>query len=191
MKTFKEYLAESKKMWSFRIKVAGELPEGFQSTVKDRLQKFGCTRFEKTAQTPIQKNALDFPQLENIEVSVFELETAYPVTPPEIANVVKSCDLIKEEYVLVRYTTEELEQIVDTTKDSKSLLTDPNYTEVAKIKHKDYFGDDFNKGFIKELEKASKARKKELGHDKGKPDVLGSAPKAKEDKAGAKSAIGS
>jgi hypothetical protein len=191
MKTFKEYLAESKKMWSFRIKVAGELPEGFQSTVKDRLQKFGCTRFDKTAQTPIQKNAIDFPQLENIEVSMFEVETAYPVTPPEIASIIKSCDLIKEEYVLVRYTTEELEQTVAGDESGKSLLTDPSYSEVAKIKHKDYFGDDFNKSFLKDLEKTAKARKKELGHDKGKPDVLGSAPKAKEDKAGAKSAVGS
>lgn len=191
MKTFKEYLSESKKMWSFRIKVAGELPEGFQSTVKDRLQKFGCTRFEKTAQTPIQKNAIDFPQLENIEVSMFEVETAYPVTPPEIANIIKSCNLIKEEYVLVRYTTEELEQTVAGEEIGKSLLTDPNYTEMSKIKHKDYFGDDFNKSFLKDLEKTAKARKKELGHDKGKPDILGSAPKVKEDKAGAKSAIGS
>lgn len=191
MKTFKEYLAESKKMWSFRIKVAGELPENFQSTVKDRLQKFGCTRFEKTAQTPIQKNAIDFPQLENVEVSMFEVETAYPVTPPEISNIIKACDLIKEEYVLVRYTTEELEQVAAGEESGKSLLTDPNYTEVAKIKHKDYFGDDFNKSFLKDLEKTAKARKKELGHDKGKPDVLGSAPKAKEDKVGVKSAMGS
>jgi hypothetical protein len=191
MKTFKEYLSESKKMWSFRIKVAGELPESFQSTIKDRLQKFGCTRFEKTAQTPIQKNAIDFPQLENVEVSMFEVETAYPVTPPEIANIIKAANLIKEEYVLVRYTTEELEQTVAGNESGKSLLADPSYSEVAKIKHKDYFGDDFNKSFLKDLEKTAKARKKELGHDKGKPDVLGSAPKAKEDKAGAKSTVGS
>jgi hypothetical protein len=30
MKTFKEYLAEGKKVYDFKIKVAGELPENFQ-----------------------------------------------------------------------------------------------------------------------------------------------------------------
>jgi len=190
MKTFKEYLTESQKVWSFRIKVAGDLPENFQPTVREKLQKFGVSRFEKTKQTPIQKTAIDFPQLENVEVSVFELETAYPVTPPEISNIVKSCNLIKEEYLLVRYTTEELDY-VDFEEPKDPLLTDSSYSEVTKIKHKDYFGDDFNKGFLKELEKTAKARKKELKHDKANPDVLTSAPKVKADKAGFKSAIGS
>ncbi len=190
MKTFKEYLTEGQKVWSFRIKVAGDLPENFQNTVKERLQKFGVSRFEKTKQTPIQKTAIDFPQLENVEVSVFEVETAYPTTPPEITNIIKSCDLIKEEYVVVRYTTEEPDAS-EVGEETDPVLLDPNYSEMAKIKHKDYFGDDFNKTFLKDLEKTAKARRKELGHDKGNPDVLGSAPKAKLDKAGAKSAMGS
>ena len=37
MKTFKEYLAESKKVYSFKVKVAGELPEKFQETLKTHL----------------------------------------------------------------------------------------------------------------------------------------------------------
>jgi hypothetical protein len=190
MKTFKEYLTEGQKVWSFRIKVAGELPENFQTSVKERMQKFGVSRFEKTKQTPIQKSAIDFPQLENVEVAVFEVETAYPTTPPEISNIIKACNLIKEEYVVVRYTTEETDY-ADMEESKESLLLDPNYTEMSKIKHKDYFGDEFNKNFLKDLEKTAKARKKELGHDKGKPDVLGAAPKVKQDKAGAKSAMGS
>ncbi len=35
MKTFKEYLTENKKAYPFRIKVAGELPEGFAKKVKE------------------------------------------------------------------------------------------------------------------------------------------------------------
>jgi hypothetical protein len=189
MKTFKEYLSESKKVWSFRIKVAGELPEGFQATVKDRLQKFGVTRFEKSSQSPIQKTALDFPQLENVEVAVFEIETAYPTTPPELLNVIKTCDLIKEEYILVRYTSEEMDIIDDAKADS--LLADSTYSEVAKIKHKDYFGDEFNTAFLKDLEKTAKQRRKDLGHDSKKVDVLATAPKVKTDKTGSKSPMGS
>jgi len=190
MKTFKEYLTESQKTWSFKIKVAGPLPENFESTVKERLEKFGVAKFEKAAQTPIQKNAVDFPQLSNVEVTVFEVETNYPTTPPEIHTIVKGSNLIKEEYVLVRYATEELAAL-DVEPTSKALLSDSNYSEQEKIKHKDYFGDEYNNSFLKDLSKAAKARKKELGQDKGKPDVLGSALKNKQDKSGAKSAIGS
>lgn len=190
MKTFKEYLTESQKTWSFRIKVAGPLPENFESTVKDRLEKFGVAKFEKSTQTPIQKTVVDFPQLSNVEVTVYEVETNYPTTPPEIQNLVKASNLIKEEFVVVRYATEELPTL-DVEPTEKSLLSDPTYSEQEKIKHKDYFGDDFNNTFLKDLAKAAKTRRKELGQDKGKPDVLGSSPKVKQDKTGAKSAIGS
>ena len=39
MKTLKDYLSESKKAYSFKIKVAGELPENFQDTLKKSLEK--------------------------------------------------------------------------------------------------------------------------------------------------------
>jgi hypothetical protein len=31
MKEFKDYLAESKKYWNFKVKIAGELPENFEN----------------------------------------------------------------------------------------------------------------------------------------------------------------
>ena len=39
MKTFKEYLSESKKVYSFKVKVAGEIPEGFQDKLKTELDR--------------------------------------------------------------------------------------------------------------------------------------------------------
>jgi hypothetical protein len=65
------------------------------------------------------------------------------------------------------------------------LLTDSNIGD-PKIKGKDYFGDDFNRGFLKDLEKSAKQRKK----DQDGPTEY-KLPKAKTDKAGLKSAMGS
>jgi len=65
------------------------------------------------------------------------------------------------------------------------LLSDSTYKESTNAKHKDYFGDDFNKGFLKDLAKAAKDRNKEEGKGEYK------LPKAKTDKAGTKSALGS
>jgi hypothetical protein len=187
MKTFKEYLAESKKVYSFKVKVAGELPEKFQENLKARLERCKVLTFEKVTTTPIQEAPLDFPELSNMEVTVFEVVTEYPITSPELSKEVKETG-IAESCFRVRGSNEpsEQEQVLATAEPSgEALLDDANYKEGGKIKHKDYFGDDFNKGFLKDLEKTAKARKKEDGQGEYK------LPKAKQDKEGAKSAIGS
>jgi hypothetical protein len=193
MKTFKEYLSESKKVYSFKVKVAGELPENFESQLKERLERCKVVTFEKMATTPVQKVPLDFPNISNAEVTIYDVILEYPITSPEIVREIKDIGL-DEDVFRVRGSGEpsEIDQItLDNELTRTSLLSDPNYSESEKIKHKEYFGDDFNKSFLKDLEKSAKERKKELGQDKGKPDVLGNAPKVKQDKSGVKSAMGS
>lgn len=189
MKNFKKYLAESKKVYSFKVKLAGNVPENFQENFKKSLEKYQIVTFEKIS-TPVQENPMDFPELSNKEVTIFDLVTEYPITSPEIANFVKEIG-VNEECFRVRGSGEppEYEQIVDG--DGNVLLTDPFYSETAKIKHKDYFGEEFNKSFLKDLANIAKERNKELGNDKKDLDVLKSANNPKTDKAGVKSAIGS
>lgn len=192
MKTLREYLAENKKVYSFKVKVAGDLPEGFQDNLKKSLEKYQIVTLEKMT-TPVQESPMDFPELANKEVSIFDLVVEYPITAPEITNFVKDMGL-PEECFRVRGSSEptEYEQLtMDDELSGAALLNDPYYKESTNAKHKDYFGAEFNKNFLKELAKVSKERAKELGQDKAKPDVLGEAPKLKTDKAGAKSAMGS
>jgi hypothetical protein len=193
MKTFKEYLTESKKVYNFKIKVAGEIPEGFEDKLKNSLERCKVVTFEKIATTPVQKVPLDFPTLNNVEVTVYEAVLEYPVTAPEITSDIKELGL-KEEHFRVRGSGEpsEIDQLVQEEEPSgESMLQDPAYKETDNVKHKDYFGADYNKSFLKDLEKTAKERRKELGHDKAKPDVLGSLGKPKFDKAGVKSPVGS
>jgi hypothetical protein len=192
MKTLKDYLTENKKVYSFKVKVAGDLPENFQDDLKKSLEKYSVVTFEKM-QTPVQESPLDFPELHNKEITIFDMVVEYPITAPEISNFIKDMGL-EEECFRVRGSSEpsEIDQLsLDDDIKGKSILTDPYYKESAKVSHKEYFGNDFNKSFLKDLEKDLKERKKELGHDKGNPDVLGSAPKYATDKTGAKSAVGS
>ncbi len=164
MKTFKEYLAESKKVYSFKVKVAGELPEKFQEALKSRLECCKVLTLEKVTTTPIQKLPLDFPGKENMEVTVFEVVTEYPITSPEITTHVKSIG-IDEDCFRVRGSNEpsETEQVLaDSELSGDALLDEADLDKGAtKIKHKDYFGDDFNKSFLKDLSKASKQRTKD------------------------------
>jgi hypothetical protein len=190
MKTLREYLSENKKIYSFKVKVAGDLPENFQENLKKSLTKYNILTLEKMS-TPVQENPMDFPEQSNKEVTIFDLAVEYPITSPEIVEIIKEQNL-SEECFRVRGSGEpsELDQLI-TDEDYDALLTDPYYKESVKVKHKDYFGDDFNRDFLKELAKTAKERDKELGKDKAKPDVLGEAPQVKTDKAGAKSAVGS
>jgi hypothetical protein len=184
MKTFKEYLAESKKAYPFRVKVAGELPKDFAKSLKDCLGAANPTVIEKS-KTPIQAKPLDFPELENMEVHTFEVVCEYPITTPELSVHVGY--LVPESHFRVRNGGDPAEAdhaTFDLEPSGEALLDEVEYKD-EKIKHKDYFGDDFNKSFLKDLEKTAKARKKEEGVGEYK------LPKGKQDKAGVKSALGS
>lgn len=187
MKNFKEYLSESKKTYSFKIKVAGELPKNFQEDLKTQLGRCGVLTFEKTGTTPIQELPLDFPAKKNCEVHMFEVICEYPITAPEIASDIRELGF-NEDSFRVRGSMEptEVEQVLrDELLSDEALLTDSDYKEAGptKVKHKDYFGDDFNKGFLKDLEKAAKTRKKEG------VQVEYKLPKTKADKAGISSPV--
>lgn len=188
MKTFKEYLTESKKVYSFKVKVAGELPEKFQEGLKTRLGRCGVMTVEKQSTTPVQALPLDFPELKNMEVTVFEVVCEYPVTSPEIVADIKNMGL-DEACFRVRGSNEPTEAdqaTLDMEPSGDTLLGEEDLDKAnTKVKAKDYFGDDFNKGFLKDLSKTSKQQKKDNGQGEYK------LPKQKQNKEGTKSALGS
>ena len=185
MKTFTEYLAESKKYYVHKIKVAGELPENFVDNVKSRLAKYEIASFEQVQKTPIQKLPLDFPELENAEVTIFEVSTEYPTNPQQLEVELKEIGIDASRF-RIRNPNEpsEIEQAVmdseSTDEDKAALLDKSDYEEMSAIEHKDYFGDDFNKSFLQDLAKTSKERIQELGLDKMDSNVYSKEQKTEE-----------
>jgi hypothetical protein len=78
MRSFKDILTESKKVYSFKIGVAGDLPEGCEDGIKTCLKKFEVANITSGKKTPIQERPLDFPQLQNMEVTYWEVDVNYP-----------------------------------------------------------------------------------------------------------------
>lgn len=190
MKTFKDYLFESKKVYSFKVKVAGDLPENFQNDLKKSLEKHQVITLEKMT-TPVQESPLDFPELANREVNIFDVVVEYPITAPEIASFLKEMG-VAEDCFRVRNSAEPSETDVRITNDEAgALLDDAQYLEAVEVKAKDYFGDEFNKSFLKDLAQTAKEKSKELGHDKLDANVLAANQKKEFDKAGMKSPMGS
>ncbi len=82
MKSFKEYLKESieEKVYSFKIKVAGKLPDNCEDVMETALKKYEVAKFTKAKTVPIQAKVPDFPEMENVEVTVFDVDLKYPTT---------------------------------------------------------------------------------------------------------------
>ena len=56
MKAFTEYLTESAKTYKFKLRVAGELPEGFADKLDQAMTKFEVVKISAGKKTPITEN---------------------------------------------------------------------------------------------------------------------------------------
>lgn len=88
MKSLTEYLSESKKTYSFKIKLAGEVTNEETDKLKTALEKFSVVNLSAGKRTPIQKTPLDFPDLQNINVTMFDLEIYYPTITPVLEEYI-------------------------------------------------------------------------------------------------------
>jgi len=105
-----EILAESKKIYPFKIGIAGELSKETVAEMETVLQKFVVEKMSSGKKTPITKRPLDFPHLENSEVTYFDVELVYPTTSAVLHNYLTKSLNIAEAQMVVRNPNEPLEQ---------------------------------------------------------------------------------
>lgn len=166
MKNFKEYLTESKKQYNFRVKIAGDFTTEQESHMKRALGRFTAEEIKnlKKTQTPIQSLPLDFPQLRNCEVNIFEVTLDYPTTQQELTEYLSTELGISKQKLVVRNPGEPSEEYQTPAEERKeALLNDPDYKEAGSPQFEDYFGDKYNSGFVKELNSILKLQRKERG----------------------------
>jgi len=106
MKTFADYLIESKKTYAFTVKVAGDLAEGFNEKLKTALERYSVANISKGKRAPITENPADFPQLKNVNVTAFNVEVRYPTTSAILEQYICQCCGCKEGSVVVRAANE-------------------------------------------------------------------------------------
>ena len=110
MKSFEQSLTESKKTYKFKIRVAGEVPEGFANTLEGALQKYDVKNLSAGKTTPITEKPLDFPQLQNMEVTHYEAEVNYPVTAHLLEKYLVDCCGITHSHIIVRGEHDPIEE---------------------------------------------------------------------------------
>ena len=110
MRSFTQLLTESKKTYEFKIGVAGPLPEGFEENMETCLKKFKVLNMTSGKKTPIQERPLDFPQLQNMEVTYFETELEYPTTSQVLQEYVAKCCKCDQAHIIVRNANDPREE---------------------------------------------------------------------------------
>lgn len=157
MKSFKQYLTESKKEYKFRIKYAGTLTDSQIDRIEMALGKYSVLDMSKPKTTPIQEHPMDFQTLKNSEVSIVDVTVDYPSTVQVLRNelteyagipgshlVVINADHPEEiarEEALKEQDNEEYEALLD--------------SDLPESKNDPSFGDEYNESMLKELERGT------------------------------------
>jgi hypothetical protein len=185
MKSFSKLLVESKKTYTFKVGLAGDLPEGFEEKMKTALAKFSLANISAGKKTPIQERPLDFPQLQNIEVTYYEVELNYPTTVQVLQEYLGQSCSIDQAYIIVRNINERQEEYQETKIDKvyEPLLTKE---ELEGTSAQDSVADNRIMELLKELETARKERQ----HDPAAAAPKGSS-KDIDSSDNTKSAVGS
>lgn len=164
MRSFKEYLTESKRTYDFKVKIAGDVSADNEQMLETLLNKFQVASFKKTGKTPIQALPLDFPLIKHAEVNIYEVSLDYPTTQWELHEYLSSNLRIGRDQIVVRNPFEPTEEYQAPKQAHEgTLLQDPNYTEVTRVDSKKYYGTEYNMSFVKALNDTIKAQRKEQG----------------------------
>ena len=164
MKSFTEYLTESKRTYDFKVKIAGPITAECEETMQSLLAKYQVVSFKKTGQTPVQALPLDFPRLTNAEVNIYEVSLDYPVASHELQYYLGNGLKILEQCITVRKPGEPSEQYQEPQeKREGALLDDASYSEHPNVDSTSVYGDKYNASLIKTLSDDLKAQRKAQG----------------------------
>lgn len=126
MKSFKEYITEGKRVYEFKIKIAGDCPKDCAKQIKEALSSFKVESCSSGKSAPIAAKHNDFPKLENVGVTVFDVCLAYPTTSVQVREEVANKLKCSPASVRVRNSKEEEELALNnehSEKSGESLLT--------------------------------------------------------------------
>ena len=94
MNTLAKYLAESERTYRYRIKMVGDVPEGFVRDLKSKLAQFDIVKMSDVKSTPVRKINTDFPAYPNQSMSMVDVEFRYPAVEPQVKQLAQLLSLI-------------------------------------------------------------------------------------------------
>ena len=154
MKPFAKYLAESERTYNYRIKIVGDVPEGFFKQLEEKLAQFDVVKMTGPKSTPVRKQIPDFPAFPNQPMSIVDVEFKYPAIEPQIKQLAQLAGLDPNRIVM-NTTPYEEELNIEGDKiesENKDLLKDTDYPAPDKKQRaldKDYGADPYDHAVLK------------------------------------------
>jgi len=129
MKTFQHYLTESQKTYDYRIKVVGEVKDGFFSDLEKKLSQFDIVKMSKPKTTPILTTLKDFPDERNQAITSVDVTFRYPAIEPQIQQLAQIMGMNPSlvRMIDLRYDDSMNREIEAINSENKDLLTDTDY----------------------------------------------------------------
>jgi len=131
MKSFSEYLVETKQTFDYRIKIAGDVDKDTVNELEKKLQQFDVVKMTDPKTTPVMKTLPDFPQMENDRCTHFDVTFNYPATDPQIKQIAKLLNMDPDRMIIQQ---KDYADKLDAERERyesqpESLLTDTDFPE--------------------------------------------------------------
>lgn len=193
MRSFKEYLIESKKTYEFKVKIAGDY-EKAADAIKLALAPYKCETVSSGKRLPIAETHTDFPNHKNTNVTIFDVTCCYPTNSATVRAAIAEKCRCSLDSVKVRTPMEEAELALNHANDEKSgqALLGKDYE--TKADGQNLVGEKHKMSLLKELTKDSKTFEQYKGVNDAilaKAMPKGSSKSAEAAKINSKSPVGS
>jgi hypothetical protein len=155
MKSLHDYIAERNSNYSFRIKVAKQNPKDIMEEIKNALDAYQLVDITTPKSMPVQEHR-EFPKWGACECWQFEATVAYPVTSPQIYQLLRERTGMQAEWVCVygKQQADDNDAFEAYGKDHEgALLLDSELKDVPG--GQDLVGDKRKDSLLKELDAAS------------------------------------
>jgi hypothetical protein len=156
MKSFTEYLTESKKVYEFKVKLAGDYEKAGEK-IKSALAPYKVEKCSAGKRLPIAETHSDFPNVKNTNVTIFDVCTAYPTTSQVVRSLVAEKCGCSLDCVKVRTTMEDAEDAINHQHDTKSGESLLNKDYETNTSGQNVVGDNHAMSLLKELNKIKHA----------------------------------
>ena len=168
---FTKYLAESEKVYNFRIKAATPLTKEVVAKIENYLQKFRLKSLSQPTKTIMQKCPMDFTDLANAEIWMMDAVTTLPCSSYVMMQAIRDILNVPENYIVVRGENEPLELENNRQNQERELKaaaekggleqapllsTESEYPDAEKTADgQNYYGNSYNSRLLDYLKKVS------------------------------------
>ncbi len=162
MRSFTEYLMESKKVYEYKVKLAGDYKNAAEA-IKLALAPYKVESCSAGKRLPIAETHSDFPNHKNVNVTIFDVCTAYPTNSATVRAAIAEKCRCSLDSVKVRTPMEEAEIALNHANDEKSgkAMLGADYEE--KSEGQKLVGEKQKMSLLKELTKDKKTLEQYTG----------------------------